>query len=279
MPSGVYQRTDEHRRKNSEGHKGKKLSDETKKKLSENNPRYWSGKHLPEEMRRKISETLKKGGYRPPSSLGRHLSEEMKKKIGERMKGNKYSLGKHPSEETKRKLSKALKGRVVSEETRKKLSKALTGRKFSAEWIRKIGEASKGRKLSKAAREKISEANRGANSYSWKGGITPLVGQIRRSWKYRQWRSDVFTRDDFTCQICGKRGGGELVAHHIKPFNLIIEENNIRTFQEALDCEELWDINNGITLNKEIHYEFHKRYGWENNNREQLDEFLLTKSK
>ncbi len=54
-------------------------------------------------------------------------------------------------------------------------------------------------------REKHSNNEKNPN---WKGGITPLVTKIRNSDKYIQWRTDVFVRDSFTCQIVGK-----LVAH------------------------------------------------------------------
>jgi len=87
---------------------------------------------------------------------------------------------------------------------------------------------------------------------NWKGGITPLTLTIRHSFEYRQWRSDIFTRDDFTCQKCGKRGI-KIVAHHIKRFSLIFEENKIKTLEQARICEEFWNINNGITLCKECH--------------------------
>lgn len=40
-------------------HSGKKASDETKKKMSESNAKIWLGKHLPEEMKRKISKNRK----------------------------------------------------------------------------------------------------------------------------------------------------------------------------------------------------------------------------
>jgi len=92
----------------------------------------------------------------------------------------------------------------------------------------------------------------GANSNFWKGGINPLRGQVRSSFKYRQWRSDVFTRDNFTCQTCGKRGG-DLEAHHLREFAIIIFENKIKTLDQALTCEELWNINNGQTLCVECH--------------------------
>jgi len=75
---------------------------------------------------------------------------------------------------------------------------------------------------------------------------------------YRQWRSDIFTRDDFTCQECGQRGG-HLEAHHIKQLSKILQFYEITTLEEALNCAELWNINNGITLCKECHKKLHKK--------------------
>jgi 5-methylcytosine-specific restriction endonuclease McrA len=91
----------------------------------------------------------------------------------------------------------------------------------------------------------------GSNAWNWKGKITSLKSQIYRHYKARQWRSDVFTKDNFTCQWCGNRS--YLEAHHIKEQYKIIEENKIKTLEEALNCEELWNINNGITLCKNCH--------------------------
>lgn len=93
----------------------------------------------------------------------------------------------------------------------------------------------------------------GDKSHFWRGGITPLVIQIRRCFEYRQWRSDVFTRDKFTCIWCGDKRGGNLNADHIKPFALIIKENNIKNLFQAEKCAELWNINNGRTLCENCH--------------------------
>lgn len=87
----------------------------------------------------------------------------------------------------------------------------------------------------------------GKDNILWRGGISKLNVQIRSCFKYRQWRSDVFTRDDFICQECYKKGV-RLDAHHIKTFSKILEEYNIKTLNDALNCEELWNINNGQTL-------------------------------
>lgn len=50
----------ETKRKISEAHKGKTPSEETRKKLSDNNARYWQGKKRSEETRKKISESTSK---------------------------------------------------------------------------------------------------------------------------------------------------------------------------------------------------------------------------
>lgn len=90
------------------------------------------------------------------------------------------------------------------------------------------------------------------NNWNWKGGITPLRNEIRNCRKYKQWRSDVFQRDNWICQTCGERGN-RLIGHHIVDFSDIMERNEIITYEQALRCEEFWDINNGVTLCKECH--------------------------
>ena len=92
---------------------------------------------------------------------------------------------------------------------------------------------------------------------NWKGGITPIIKQIRESYQYNQWRQAIFIRDNFTCQKC-KKYGVELEAHHIKPFSKLIQE--AKEYMPLLDLYSacmlytpLWDINNGETLCKDCH--------------------------
>ena len=117
---------------------------------------------------------------------------------------------------------------------------------FSKDWKKNISISKKGKWL-------------GENNPNWKGGITSLILRLRHNFKYRQWRSDVFTRDNFTCQDCGDSKGGNLESHHKKTFSSILQKYEITTIEEALECEKLWDINNGITLCKECHKKLHKR--------------------
>lgn len=93
--------TEETKRKIAEKAKGRKHTEEAKKKMK-GRPSPNKGKHLSEETRQKLREF----------HLGMKASEETRKKISDANKGEKsYMYGKHHSEETKRKISDKLKGR------------------------------------------------------------------------------------------------------------------------------------------------------------------------
>lgn len=66
----------------------------------------------------------------------------------------------------------------------------------------------------------------------------------RNTPKYKQWRSKVFERDNYTCVVC-EQVGGKLNAHHIKKWS---------THKELR-----FDIDNGITLCESCHREKHKK--------------------
>ena len=102
------------------------------------------------------------------------------------------------------------------------------------------------------------EIHSGKNSHFWRGGITPLRQIVRCSIHYKEWRTSVFQRDFYICQHC-HQVGKYLHAHHIIRFSKIMEEHNITTLEEALQCEALWDTNNGLTLCKKCHKREHVR--------------------
>jgi hypothetical protein len=156
--------------------------------------------------------------------------------------------------EWKKNIGASQKGKTFSESHKKKIGDAqrgkknhMYGKKQTEEHRRKNSEALKGRKMSKSWCEKLSKRQMGEKNSQWKGGITPLCLAIRACLRYREWRDFVFQRDDYTCQMCTKRGG-LLHVDHIKPFIVILRENNIKTLQEGIECEEFWNINNGRTL-------------------------------
>lgn len=110
-----------------------------------------------------------------------------------------------------------------------------------------------GRKHSMATIIKMSESKRGDNHPNWMGGINSINNMIRSGIEYRQWRNEVFKRDNFTCQECGDNKGRNLNADHIKLFAIILKQNNITSYSQAQECSELWDINNGRTLCIDCH--------------------------
>lgn len=109
-----------------------------------------------------------------------------------------------------------------------------------------------GRKISKAQKEQFASgvrSNKGANNPNWKNGQGRMKIHllVRNLDKYKEWRFSVFKRDNFICVECHDVSK-EINADHIKRFSDIMIENNITTTEQALECEELWDINNGRTL-------------------------------
>ncbi len=136
-------------------------------------------------------------------------------------KGTKIDRTKYPNfghfqkhtEETKEKMRKSHKGR--------------TGKTNSEEHNRKVSLAQKGK-----------PRPRGELAPRWAGGKTKLSKRIRASIEWKLWRASVFERDNYTCQMCTKRGV-RLEPHHIKKF---------------ADYPKLrFDIDNGITLCIECH--------------------------
>ncbi len=164
-------------KKISESQKGKKVSLETKKRVTDGlkkyfkeNPGVQKGRITSEDAKRKQSEAKKGKPGNPVSidamkraNLGVKRSQETKMKLS-----NAAKKRAPMSQETKIKISKSVskiqKGRKLSEETKKKISQSLMGHKSfrtgptSEETKQKISQSQKGKKLSNEHRLKLSLA-------------------------------------------------------------------------------------------------------------------------
>lgn len=112
-------------------------------------------------------------------------------------------------------------GKNHSEESIEKNRIKHLGRKYSLETLKKRSISMK--KTLNASKPVNKRENR-----------RRLMGQM----EYRLWRTAVYMRDDYTCQICNIKGGN-LQADHIKPWSLYPELR--------------YAIDNGRTLCVECH--------------------------
>lgn len=89
----------------------------------------------------------------------------------------------------------------------------------------------------------------GIKSYLYKDTITDFERINRRNseiTKIKIWRDSIFERDNYTCDIC-KSTGGKIQAHHLNGWSYFKEER--------------FNLENGITLCKKCHFDFHQSLG------------------
>lgn len=109
-------------------------------------------------------------------------------------------------------------------------------------------------------KECFIESVSGENSIWWNESLSDEERAKRRDKdESKHFRKQVFIRDNFTCIKCGVEGG-RLNAHHINSYNW--------------DIENRANIDNGVTLCECCHREFHSRYGFGDNTKEQFEDWI-----
>jgi hypothetical protein len=84
---------------------------------------------------------------------------------------------------------------------------------------------------------------RGEAHWNWQGGITEQQARDVLYPGYKEWRKAVYSRDGWTCRVCGTKKSGILNAHHIIPVKA--------------RPDLILDINNGLTVCKPCHKIIH----------------------
>jgi len=92
------------------------------------------------------------------------------------------------------------------------------GKRHSDEFRASQAERQRGVKHSPQSRMAMSAGTQGVPLDQWQGCKTPGNERARRSPEFAAWRKGVYERDNYTCRLCGKRGG-VLHPHHIKRFS------------------------------------------------------------
>jgi len=113
----------------------------------------WNHFTINEEIKQKISNTLKKKYKNGNNRTGTTLTDAHKKAIG------KASRGRLHSEESKRRMSEAHTGKKHSEESKSKMSEAHTGKKLSESHKAKISKGLVGRPVSEETKKLLSKKN------------------------------------------------------------------------------------------------------------------------
>ena len=87
---------------------------------------------------------------------------------------------------------------------------------------------------------------KGEEHWNWQGGISK-INDRHDSNEYKEWRTNVYTRDGYKCIYCSSKE--KINAHHI--------------FSWKYYPEKRYDLNNGITLCEKCHIKVHQKYGYD----------------
>ena len=185
-----------------------------------------------------------------------------------------YPKGKKQSPESIIKRANALRGRKLTDEHKAKIGAANKLKIHPSHVGYQIGHVSfnKGKSFTEEHKKKISETQKGDKGHwwgknawnkgkpflqirrekhwNWKGGISESH-QRTNSIEWNEIRKKVYARDNWTCQICGKKNPHPLQCHHIIPYRISQDDS----------------IENLITLCCSCHIkEEHKYYNIKNGN-------------
>lgn len=156
------------------------------------------------------------------------------------------------NDERRKKTSERAKKNLTTKEARAKLHDVQSTPEFKLK-----------SSLIKRGEKNPMYGKRGSLHHNYNPNLTDEERERKRNTlENKAFRLSVFERDKFKCQKCGDDKGNNLQAHHIL---------NHWKYKDLR-----YDVNNGITLCEDCHKDFHKRFGYRENNLEQLILWLKT---
>jgi len=101
--------------------------------------------------------------------------------------------------------------------------------------------------------EKMTTGRMGEKNPNWRGGKWKVedsfLRKIRNCQRYLDWKDHILKRDVSSYPKIPKN----VQVHHLRSLASIVRENNIKTIEDALTCDDLWDIGNGVALTSAEH--------------------------
>jgi len=101
----------------------------------------------------------------------------------------------------------------------------------------------------------LSEAHKGLqvgeNHPNWRGGNSPGYKLYLTDRNWHELRKQVYERDNWTCQDCGKKCHHDITCHHIVPYRISQDDSmdNLITLCVACHSKKEWEIQRKLYLN------------------------------
>jgi len=162
----------------------------------------------------------------------------------------KTRIGHFTSQKTRKKISEKRKKQIPPMLYKKHSSK--TKKKMSEIAKKQHRDMSKLIQLSIEARKGKPAWNKGISAWwvkgknhpCWKGGISKIDKRMHIP-EWKEIRKKVYARDNWTCQICGKKCNeykGQIQCHHIVPYRITQDNSigNLITLCRSCHIKEEW---------------------------------------
>lgn len=101
----------------------------------------------------------------------------------------------------------------------------------------------------------LGTRGRGSPVFRGEEAVARFRNRVAQLPEYREWHAEVLKRDGYQCVLCKTihTKSHPLEVDHIKRFFSIVQENGIMNIEQARECKELWDVENGRTVCRPCH--------------------------